>query len=140
MAEPSTSSLRGGDPYAAFADARYASLRTFRRDGSTAETPVWIAALDRSVVLFTEGTSWKVKRVRRDSRCAIAVSNAFGTVSGPWVPSSARIIDDPDRERRAYEALRAKYGWQMRAVDLVSWIGRRIGRRVVLEVTPFPPP
>jgi hypothetical protein len=44
------------------------------------------------------------------------------------------VIADPERERRAFEALRAKYGWQMCLLDLVSWIGGRIGRRVVLEV------
>jgi len=44
------------------------------------------------------------------------------------------VITDPERERRAFEALRAKYGLQMRVLDLASWIGGRIGRRVVLEV------
>jgi PPOX class probable F420-dependent enzyme len=127
------------EPFSRFADARYASLRTFRRDGSTVETPVWIAPLDRSLVLFTDGTSWKVKRVRRDPRCAVAVCDMFGNASGPWIPASAQIVGDADRAERAYEALRAKYGWQMRALDFVSWLGGRIGRRVILEIAPFPP-
>jgi hypothetical protein len=48
--------------------------------------------------------------------------------------ASVQVIADHERERRAYEALRAKYGLQMGVLDLVSWIGGRIGRRVVLEI------
>ena len=116
------------------AEAAYVSLRTFRRNGSSVDTAVWLAGLDRSLVVFTDGTSWKVKRVRANPRCAVAVCDSRGNVSGEWQDGSARIVDDPEREERAYEILRAKYGWQMRALDLVSWIGGRIGRRVVLEI------
>ena len=116
------------------AEAPYVSLRTFRRDGSSVDTPVWVAGLDGSLVAFTDGTSWKVKRLRANPHCAIAVCNAVGTVSSEWFPGSVDVIVDPERERRAFEALRAKYGLQMRMLDLVSWIGGRIGRRVVLDV------
>lgn len=116
------------------AEATYVSLRTFRRDGSSVDTPVWVAGLDGSLVAFTDGTSWKVKRLRANPHCAVAVCNAVGTVSSEWFPGSIDVIADPERGRRAFEALRAKYGLQMRMLDLVSWIGGRIGRRVVLEV------
>jgi PPOX class probable F420-dependent enzyme len=117
------------------AEAKYVSLRTFRRDGSCVDTPVWIAGLEGSLVAFTDGTSWKVKRLRANPKCALAVCNVMGTVSGEWAPGSASILSDSDREQRAYAALRAKYGMQMHALDLMSWIGGRIGRRVVLEFT-----
>jgi PPOX class probable F420-dependent enzyme len=118
----------------ALADARYVSLRTFRRNGSSVDTPVWAAGLDRSLVLFTDGTSWKVKRLRASPRCEVAVCDARGNVSGDWRSGTAQVVGDPARERRAYEVLRAKYGWQMRSLDLVSWAFGRIGRRVVLEI------
>jgi len=118
----------------AFARATYVSLRTFRRNGSSVDTPVWVAELDGSLVAFTDGTSWKVKRVRANSHCAVAICNAVGGVSSERIQGSAYVIADPERERRAYQALRAKYGLQMRVLDLVSWIGGRIGRRVILEV------
>jgi len=120
--------------YPTLAEATYASLRTFRRNGSSVDTPVWIAGLDGILVAFSDGTSWKVKRVRANHHCAIAVCNVAGNVSSEWIDGSVAIIGDAERERRAYEALRGKYGWQMRALDLVSWIGGRIGRRVVLEI------
>jgi PPOX class probable F420-dependent enzyme len=120
--------------YATLADAAYVSLRTFRKNGTTVDTPVWIAGLDGSLVAFTDGTSYKVKRIRADSRAAVAVCNVSGQVSSAWVEASVAIVTDRERERRAYEVLRAKYGWQMRGLDFVSWLGGRIGRRVVLEI------
>ena len=119
---------------AMLAEATYVSLRTFRKNGTPVDTAVWIAGLDGSLVAFTDGTSHKVKRIRASSRCALAVCGVSGTVSSPWVDGTATIVADTDRERRAYEALRAKYGLQMRALDRVSWIGGRIGRRVVVEI------
>jgi len=124
----------GPPSYATLAEARYVSLRTFRKNGNSVDTAIWIAGLDGSLVGFTDGTSYKVKRIRASSRCAVAVCGVAGTVSSPWVDGTVTIVSDADRERRAYEMLRAKYGLQMRALDLVSWMGGRIGRRVVLEI------
>ena len=124
----------GPPSLATLAEATYVSLRTFRKNGTAVETAVWIAGLDDSLVAFTDGTSHKVRRIRASSRCAVAVCGVAGAVSSPWVDANVAIVADADRERRAYEALRAKYGLQMRALDLVSWIGGRIGRRVVLEI------
>ena len=126
MAEPPS--------FTTLADANYVSLRTYRPNGSSVDTAIWIAGVDRLLVAFTDGTSYKVKRIRASSRCAIATCAAMGEVSSEWVEAKVTILTDPEQERRAYEALRAKYGLQMRALDLVSWIGGRIGRRVVLEI------
>ncbi len=120
--------------YATLADTPYVSLRTFRKNGTSVDTAIWIAGLEGSLVAFTDGTSYKVKRIRADSRCAVAVCNASGKVSSGWVDGKVEIVGDPERERRAYEVLRQKYGWQMKGLDFVSWIGGRIGRRVVLEI------
>lgn len=116
------------------AAAAYVSLRSYRRDDSAVDVPVWVAGLDGALVVFTDGTSWKVKRLRRSPRCAVAVCDVRGRLSGPWHEATAAIVFDADRERRAYEALRAKYGWRMRALDLLSTVAGRIGRRVVLAL------
>lgn len=117
------------------AERSYLSLRTYRRDGTPVDTAVWAAGLDGALVVFTDGTSWKVKRIRRNPDCAVAVCDAFGNISGPWIAGRVRIIDDPERERRAYESLRAKYGVRMRVADIGSWIAGRIDRRKVLQIT-----
>lgn len=117
------------------ADQTYVNLETFKRDGTGVRTPVWVAPLDGNLVIFTDGTSYKVKRVARDSRARVAVCDVRGGNNGTWFDGTCSVITDDAREARAYEALRAKYGLQMRVVDLFSWLGGRIGRRVVLEVS-----
>ena len=112
----------------------YVNLETFKRDGTGVKTPVWAAALDGNLVVFTDGTSYKVKRVRRSSRARVAACDARGGSTGTWFDAECWVIDDADREARAYDALREKYGWQMRLVDLFSWLFGRYDRRVVLEV------
>jgi PPOX class probable F420-dependent enzyme len=115
--------------------AAYINLETFRRDGIGVKTPVWCAPLDSALVVFTDGTSFKVKRLRRSTEARVAACDVRGGVRGEWYPAQCRIVDSPEYERRAYAALRAKYGIQMRLIDLFSRLAGRIGRRKILEIT-----
>jgi len=113
----------------------YISLSTYKRDGSTVETPVWYAEMDGKLYVFTDGTSYKVKRLRRDDRIRVAACGAAGRVTGPWRDGRGRIVDDAELVARAYDALGTRYGWQMSLVNVLSRLGGRIGRREILELT-----
>jgi len=113
---------------------RYLSLATFRRSGRAVKTPVWFARRGERLYVFTEARAGKVKRLRNDPRARVAACDVRGRVRGPWAPARARVVDDPAAERDAYAALRAKYGWQMRAVDFFSRLAGRIDGRAVLEI------
>jgi uncharacterized protein len=112
----------------------YLSLATFRRSGAEVRTPVWFAALDGKLVVFTEGTSGKVKRLRNDSRVRIARCDVRGRIRGDWIDGTGRIASDPGFVARAYQALRQKYGWQMWIADWASWLSGRIEGRAILEI------
>lgn len=116
-------------------DERYINLETFKKDGNGVKTPVWAAPLDGRLVVFTDGTSYKVKRLRRDPRIRAAPCDVRGNVKGSWLDGTGRILDDDADKARAMAALRRKYGWQIRVLDVFSWLGRRIGRRAFLELT-----
>jgi uncharacterized protein len=113
---------------------RYLSLATFRRSGAEVKTPVWFAALDGKLYAFTAGSSGKVKRLRRSSRVRIAPCDARGHVTGVWIEAAARVIGDGPTIARARAALRRKYGWQLRLLDVLSTLTRRIDRRAWIEV------
>ncbi len=113
----------------------YINLVTFRKDGSAVETPVWFAKMDGRLYVFTDGLSYKVKRLRKDPRIRIAPCNVVGKITGSWTSGRGRIVEESDLERRAYAALRNKYGWQMALLDLLSRLSGRIKRRVILELT-----
>ena len=119
---------------ATFARHRYMVLATFRRTGVEVRTPVWFAAVDGKIYLFTAGESGKVKRLRHSSRARVIPSDMRGRVEGAWWDVAARIVTEPGLIERAHTALRAKYGWQMWLGDLFSRLTGRIERRAWIEI------
>ena len=120
-------------------DAKYINLRSFKKDGQPVDTPVWFAqaAPDRLVV-FTDGTSYKVKRIRRNPSVEIARCDMRGKLLGPWSPATCRPLEqaqEPARIAAAYDALNAKYGLLMRLGTVVATLFGRSKRRLILEIT-----
>ncbi len=113
---------------------RYLSLATYRASGAEVATPVWFAAVDRTLYVFAAGDSGKVKRLRRSPRARVAPCDARGTVQGPWRDATARIVTDTRVIARADRALRAKYGWQKRLLDLGSRLTGRMHRRAWIAI------
>ena len=110
------------------------SLATFRKNGAEVATPVWFAAADGKLYVFTAEQSGKVKRLRHSARARVAPSDARGRVRGGWLDGTARIVTDSQTIERARAALQAKYGWQMRLTNLVSRLTGRINHRAWLEI------
>jgi uncharacterized protein len=113
---------------------RYMALATFRRSGAEVSTPVWFAAMDGRLYVFTAGDSGKVKRLRHSSRARIAPSDARGNARGEWWDAQARLVTEPRVIERAHAAMRAKYGWLARVGDLFSRLIGRLPRRAWIEI------
>ena len=113
---------------------RYMALATFRRSGAEVSTPVWFAAMDGRLYVFTAGDSGKVKRLRHSSRARIAPSDARGNARGEWWDAQARLVTEPCVIERAHAAMRAKYGWLARVGDLFSRLIGRLPRRAWIEI------
>ena len=115
---------------------RYVSLATFRRNGTAVATPVWFAAADGKLYVFTAGEAGKVKRLRQSSRARIAPCDSRGGLHGDWQDATARMVTDAMVIARAEAAVRRKYGWQSWMLDLFSRLSGRFKRRAWIEVTP----
>ncbi|HKX04676.1 MAG TPA: PPOX class F420-dependent oxidoreductase [Methylomirabilota bacterium] len=113
---------------------RYVALATFRRSGAEVSTPVWFAAMDGRLYVFTAGDSGKVKRLRHGSRARIAPSDARGNPRGEWWDAQARVVTESRVIERAHAAIRAKYGWPARVGDLFSRLTGRLSRRAWIEI------
>ena len=113
---------------------RYMSLATFRKNGAEVATPVWFAAADGRLFVFTAEQSGKVRRLRNSPRARVAPSDARGRVRGDWREATARIVSEARAIERAHAALQAKYGWQMRLTNVLSRLTRRINHRAWLEI------
>ena len=110
----------------ALGKARYVNLETFRKNGTGVQTPVWAAPDGDRLVIFTNGNSYKVKRLRRNSKIRIAKCNVRGALKGPWHEGSARLVDDEAEKQSVLGALHKKYGWQM---TLSDWGARLRGSK-----------
>lgn len=113
---------------------RYIALATFRRSGAEVRTPVWFAAVEGKLYVFTAGDSGKVKRLRHSPRARVAPSGVRGHVRGAWSAAAARLVTDSGVIDRAHAALRAKYGVQMWLGDLFSRLTGRAARRAWIEI------
>ncbi|GGT03328.1 hypothetical protein GCM10010271_01340 [Streptomyces kurssanovii] len=112
-----------------FASARYVSVTTFRKNGTGVATPVWFAVDGGELFLWTRTDSWKVKRLRNDSRVVVTVCDVRGKVEegAPTAEGTARLLDGAELGvvRRL---LSRKYTWQFWAVDWPAMIVR-LGKR-----------
>lgn len=112
----------------------YITLATFRRNGRAVETPVWFAARDGKLYVFTEAKAGKVKRLRNDSRIRVAPCGVRGALKGGWIEGTGRRVDADALIEAAYDALLRKYGWQMRLTNFFSRLFGRIDKRAILEL------
>lgn len=118
---------------------RYVSLTTFRRTGVGVSTAVWIAPAGESLVVMTGATAGKTKRLRRDPRVELRECDARGRVrpGAPVVPGSAELVTDLQEQGPPMVALRAKYGLQFRAFQVIERLLQRGDGpgNVVLRIT-----
>ncbi len=115
-------------------DANYISFATYRKNGNAVATPVWFAQNGNALYLFSAGNAGKVKRLRNFSRSKLAPCDVKGKVLGDWVEAESFLCNSPEQEKYAYKQLLKKYGWQMRALNVLSWIGGNLNKRAFIEV------
>jgi len=117
---------------------RYVNLATVKRSGDEVKTPIWFASDPqdpRKLWMYTNGKSWKVKRIKHNGKARVAACNARGGVHGPWLEAQARIEGDARGIQRAFDLLIEKYGWQARLLLIGARLGNTWKDRTVLEVT-----
>jgi PPOX class probable F420-dependent enzyme len=115
--------------FAALARERHISLTTFKRDGSTASTPVWVVSDDgRRLLVWSGANTWKVKRIRRDPRVRVAPCDARGRVRGEGRDGVARLLG-PEAGPLVQPLLRRKYGLLKRGLDALNAVVRVVSRK-----------
>ena len=89
--------------------AQYVAFTTYRRDGTPVTTPVWAAAEEGSLFIFSNPNAGKVKRVRNSSHATVAPCTATGTITGAALPAEAFLLSD-DQMPKVWKLLVKKYG------------------------------
>lgn len=103
--------------------SRYALLRSYRRDGTPVDTPIWFA-LDGTTLVFRTKLGPKTKRLTANPRVELRVCDHKGRVHGSPAPTAGRAaaLSGPAAEH-ANAALHDRYGWQYNVVPLLKLPG-----------------
>ena len=105
---------RGPVDLATLAASKYLSLTTFRRDGSAVATPVWLVRDGDALLVTTQASSGKVKRIRNNPAVLLAPCDARGRMKGEQVPGRA-VLQDAEATVRTTGLIRRRYG-------LLGWL------------------
>jgi PPOX class probable F420-dependent enzyme len=91
------------------AAAKYVLLTTFRKNGTEVATPVWAVRDGAKLLVWTVTDSYKVKRLRRDSRVRIAACDMRGTPLSEAIDGTGVLLDASGTDR-ARKLISKKYG------------------------------
>ena len=122
-------------------DGKYLSVTSYRRDGRGVSTPVWFVREGQRLLIETDADSFKVKRMRREPRVAIARCTARGKIRELPTPAEAELLPD-DQVARVERLMAHKYRVEvlifrpLRAIQRALHIGRYRGTPVIVAVTP----
>lgn len=111
-------------------EEKYVSLTTYRKNGEAKAAPVWIADLgDGTVGFTTASSSWKVKRLRNDSRVVLQPSDAKGNVrAGSDSVTGTAVLESGGGFERVATIVKKKYGFQYTMITLVGKGAKLIGK------------
>jgi PPOX class probable F420-dependent enzyme len=115
-------------------DPKYIALETFRKDGQAVKTPVWTVARDGKLLVWTQGGSWKIRRIRNNGRVRVAQCDMRGNVEGPWVEGIATVSDSAAHKKAMRGYLLRKYPIMFPALSLVAALRRENSGQVVVEI------
>lgn len=114
----------------AISDEKYVSLTTYRKNGEPKLAPVWIADLgDGTVGFTTSSSSWKVKRLKNDSRVVLQPSDSKGNVRDGSDPvTGTAVLESGAGFDRVAAIVKKKYGVQYTMITMVGKMAKMIGK------------
>ena len=113
---------------------KYLLVTTFRKDGRTVPTPVWVVRDGDALGVWTVADSGKVKRIRNRGDVLLAPCDVRGNRRGEDVPGLAVVVA-PEEAERYRELLCRKYGLMGRITILGSRLRRGRDGTVGLRIT-----
>ncbi len=107
-----------------FTGRRYISLETYTGSGKRKITPVQSLEHQGALYVRTDPTTWKIKRIQRNPRVRVALSDRSGKLLGNWIEGRARILDGEEKDRML-EVFKKDYG--SFGYSMVGFVGRLRG-------------
>ena len=109
---------------------------SYKASGELKKIQVWLVVNGGQIQFLTPGSSYKVKRVRRNPRVICYV----GSEHGPTISGTAEIITDRSEVARVYRSYWKVHPFRMAImIGLLIWIEMLLNKRVVVRVQPDDP-
>jgi PPOX class probable F420-dependent enzyme len=124
---------------AEFDGVRQCLLVTYRKSGEPMPSPTNFGLAAGKLYIRTDGSTGKVKRLRRNPSAMLVPCGLRGKPVGAAVAATARIL--PDAEiARAYDVIAANWSLPMRLLERGVDLGARMFEQdlVYVEFTPAP--
>ena len=115
-------------------EGSHISIKTFRKNGEGATTPVWFVEENSKFYICTGGATFKVKRIRNNPKVQIAASDSGGNLKGEYFDGKARIMTN-DEVNHIYKLFRKKYS-MFRMWNFFANLGKKEEKKhIYLEIT-----
>jgi PPOX class probable F420-dependent enzyme len=111
----------------ALGSAKYISVTTFRKDGTPVATPVWLVREGASLMVITDPTSGKAKRLRNNPAVLVSPCDMRGRVKpGAIAVPGTVTFQDEAGTKRAMDLISKRYGLMGR---IITWMNERKARK-----------
>jgi PPOX class probable F420-dependent enzyme len=114
------------------------NLRSFRKDGTPVDTPLWVISDAGRFGSYTDERSFKAKRVRRNPRVEVAACDVWGRCSTPWYAARCRVVEEAADRERIFSRIREKYGIHWKLSLWGSLLTGKVKHRMVMEFELLP--
>lgn len=124
-----------------FSNRKCLNLETYRKDGTHVRTPVWFVEESGLQYVYTDRTTGKIKRIRRNPKVRVAPCDFGGNLKGDWQDGEAKVLEDSETPR-IMRLFKKKYGIQIRLLGVYNALYRFFTRRkdetviIALEIKP----
>ena len=109
---------------------------SYKASGELKKLQVFLVVNNGQIEFLTRGDSYKVKRVRRNSRVICYV----GSKGGPAISGTAKVITDRSEVSRVYRKYWKAHPVRMaNVIGLIIWIEMLLNKRAVVQVQPDDP-
>ncbi|MFJ6656673.1 PPOX class F420-dependent oxidoreductase [Streptomyces sp. NPDC091377] len=119
---------------ARLAEGQYLLITSYRKNGTSVATPVWVVGDGDALGAWTVSDSWKVKRIRNRADVLVGACDVRGNPKGEQAPATAEICD-AETTARYRRLLARKYGVMGRLVLLGSRLRRGADGTVGIRIT-----
>jgi len=119
--------------FADVAKSEYILLTTFTKDGRPKPTPIWAAPDGDRLLVITQETSWKVKRIRNTPRVTVAACDMRGNAKSEAGEATASILDK-SANGATYDAIGKRYGLLGKTFNVFSKLRGGMTKNVTIEL------